>query len=382
MNRRPFRGPWPGCITALPVGVLLASVALADPVTGPLPPSVMAGADTFLEGLPAADAPVAFEGRYARGRDGEVELAYPGVTAHLRFRGTSLALHASASNGGSSFDVIVDGGTPSVLRLEAGDGTYVVYRGTAGEHRVELVRRNESWRGTCALLDFAPDPNGALLDPPTLPGRRLLFIGDSVTCGELSAWRPGDDPKDGSHSDARESYGMILARRLAAQCALVSYGGRGLIRDWQGIRATNNAPQFYDLSLPDDPSSRWDHQLYVPDAVGIQLGTNDFNLGPPDEAEFVNAYVGLIRKVLRDAPEAYVFVMDSPIVDDDATKGPRRTILHGYLEAVVAQAASPKVILAPLRHYPGVPGNGHPTGADHVGIADELEPVFREALGW
>ena len=96
----------------------------------------------------------------------------------------------------------------------------------------------------------------------------------------------------------------------------------------------------------------------------------------------MNAYVALIRKVLRDAPEAYVFVMDSPIVDDDAAKGPRRTILHTYLEAIVAQAASPKVILAPLRHYPGVPGNGHPTGADHIAMADELEPVFRQALGW
>jgi len=338
-------------------------------------------ADTFLEGLPAADAPVAYEGRYARGPNGEVRLGFPGVTAHLRFRGTSLALHAVASTPACSFDVSVDGGAPRVLRLSAGEGTYPLCHVPEGEHTVTLLRRTESWRGTVDLLDFAPDPNGALLDPPALPGRKLMFIGDSVTCGELAAWQPGDDPKDALYSDARDSYAMILARRLGAQCALVSYGGRGVIRDWQG-HAAGNAPQFYGLALPDDPAALWDAQQYVPDAVGIGLGTNDFNLGAPDEAEFVNAYVALIRRIRHDAPGAYIFVMESPIVTDDAAKGPRRTLLRRYLEAVVARAASPQVILAPVAHQPGVPGNGHPTGADHMAMADQLEPLFRTALGW
>jgi formate dehydrogenase major subunit len=61
----------------------------------------------------------------------------------------------------------------------------------------------------------------------------------------------------------------LVARRLGAQCHLVSYGGRGIIRDWQGIRDTRNAPVFYELALPDDPAVRWDHMRYVPDAIGI-----------------------------------------------------------------------------------------------------------------
>ena len=39
-----------------------------------------------------------------------------------------------------------------------------------------------------------------------------------------------------------------------------------------------------------------------------------------------------------------------------------------------------KVQLLPLRNYPGVPGNGHPTAAEHEAMADEIEPAFRAAL--
>jgi hypothetical protein len=330
----------------------------------------------------ASDANAVYEGRYALDERGAVRLGFPGVTAHLRFQGSVLSMKADASSDDALFDLCVDGGPPTLLRLRKGDGTYPLFNGSAGVHTIELTRRNESWRGTCSILGYATGAGGALLAPAPLPGRRLMFIGDSVTCGELTAWRPGADPKDGVNSDARASYGMILARRLGAQCHLVSYGGRGLLRDWQGIRATNNAPQFYGLALPDDPTASWDSSRYVPDAVGIQLGTNDFSSGIPAREEFVAAYVDLIRRVRGDAPNALIFVMDSPIVRDDPAGGPKRTVLHGYLEAVVGKFGSPKVILAPLSHYPGVPNNGHPTGPEHVAMADELEPVLRRTLGW
>ena len=209
-----------------------------------------------------------------------------------------------------------------------------------------------------------------------------MFIGDSVTCGELTAYETGRDTKAKLNSNARLSYGMILARQLGAQCNLVSYGGRGIIRDWQGIRDTRNAPQFYELALPDDPAAFWDHSRYVPDAIGIQLGTNDFSQGIPDQNEFVNAYVQFIEKVRRDAPNAVIIVMDSPMVDNDESCGPRRSALHFYLQQIVARVHDAKVMLASLKHYPGVPGNTHPTGEEHEAIAAELAPAFRRALGW
>lgn len=332
----------------------------------------------------SANAPVVrYEGRYAVDAHDGVRLGFPGVTAYLRFRGSSLALRASASTGDVWFDVAIDDASPAKLHLREGDGNYpLLTANTIGEHRLRLVRRTESWQGECTLHGFELGAGGEYLSAGTAPARRLMFIGDSVTCGEMTAWTPTGPAKSAENSSAALSYGMIVARRLGAECHLVSYGGRGIIRDWQGIRDTRNAPQFYELALPDDPKSKWDHHRYVPDAVGIQLGTNDFNQGIPDQNEFVSAYVEFVRKVRRDAPSAAIFLMDSPIVTDDAIKGPRRTALHGYLEQIVQRIDDPKVRLLPLQNYPGVPGNGHPTGAEHEAMADAIEPAFRAALGW
>ena len=333
--------------------------------------------------MPANNSAMIYEGRYATDASGAVRLGFPGVAAHLRYRGANLTMRARASQDDIYFDVSIDGAEPAILRLHGGEGDYVVLQNAAGgEHGVVLTRRNESWQGTCEILGFDPGRGGELLPPPALPERKLMFIGDSVTCGEKDTYDPSRDMNDKLNCNAKVSYGMLLATRLGAQCHLVSYGGRGVIRDWQGIRDTANAPQFYELALPDDPTAQWDHRRYVPDAIGIQLGTNDFSLGIPDQNEFVNAYVEFIRKLRRDAPNAQIFLMDSPIVNDEPVKGPRRTVLHAYLGQIIARVASDKVRLAPLAHYPGVPGNGHPTGREHEAMVAELEPVFRQALGW
>lgn len=333
--------------------------------------------------IPANAPDIRIEGRYAEDAKGGIRLGFPGVTAFLRFRGSTLALQASASTSDVWFDVAIDDAPPTKLQLREGDGSYpLLSSSNSGEHRLRLVRRTESWQGVCTLRDFELGAGGKILPADPAPARRLMFIGDSVTCGEMTAWTPSGPAKSAENSSAAMAYGMIVARRLNAECHLVSYGGRGVIRDWQGIRDTRNAPQFYELALPDDPTAKWDHRRYVPDAIGIQLGTNDFNQGIPDQNEFVNAYVEFVRKVRRDAPRAPIFLMDSPIVTDDAIKGPRRTALHGYLEQIVRRLDDPKVQLLPLRHYPGVPDNGHPTGAEHEAMASEIEPVLRTALGW
>ena len=350
----------------------LATSALASAAAGSSTPPVQ-----------ASDARIIFEGRHVTEPSGAVRLGFPGVTAHLRFRGQTLVMRAAASTDDLYFDVSVDGAAPSLLRLHHGEGEYpVVQSDHAAEHTVAIMHRNESWQGVCTILGFDPGAGGVLLAPPKLPGRKLMFIGDSVTCGEMTAYAPGRDMHDKANWSARLSYGQIVARQFGAQCHLVSYGGRGVIRDWQGIRATRNAPQFYELALPDGPAIPWEHSRYVPDAIGIQLGTNDFSQGIPDQKEFVDAYVEFIRRIRHNAPAALIFVMDSPIVRDEPDRGPRRTVLHACLEQVVARLGDAKVILAPLSHYPGVPGNGHPTGPEHEAMAAELEPVLRRALGW
>lgn len=330
----------------------------------------------------ADDRRIAYEGRTAPGPDHRVRLGYPGITIHLRANAAAVVMKTNASSDGVYFNVSIDGAAPQRVQAPKGEGTVTLLQmNVAGEHALDVVRRTESWQGTCDILGFTTK-EGELLDAPGLPTRKLLFIGDSVTCGEGTEPEASPDPHSPLRADAEASFGMQLARRLHAQCDLVSYGGRGVIRDWQGNRTTATAPQFYELALPDDPTSWWNHASYVPDAVGICLGTNDFSRGIPDENEFVNAYVEFVRKIQRDAPHAVIFLIDSPILNDGAGEPPKRSTLGAFLDEVVSKVASPNVRHAVIKHYNGAPDNAHPTAADHTGITNELEPLFRTALKW
>jgi lysophospholipase L1-like esterase len=329
------------------------------------------------------DAPrIVYEGRTVVGPDHEVKMGFPGIVTVVRIKGGQLTARINAGSDDVYFNLSVDGSPPARLRLKKGVNELDLLKGfTPGVHSVELVRRTESWEGVCQVLGFDLG-DGELLEPVPLPSRKLLFIGDSVTCG--SGTEQSDVPgKPGAErSNAAATFCMKLAARLNAQFNLVSYGGRGVIREWEGITATNNAPEFYELALPDDPVSLWDHRRYLPDAIGICLDTNDFSRGIPDETTFVNGYVEFIRKVHRDAPDAPIFLIDSPILDDTPGEAPKLTVSRAYLDEIVRKVGFPKVTHVNIRHYKGSPGDGHPTAAEHTLIADELEPVFRKSLAW
>jgi lysophospholipase L1-like esterase len=329
---------------------------------------------------PADDPHVSYEGRVACGPDHQVRMGFPGIVTRLRVDATSVNAKILASSDDVYFNLVLDDCAPRRLRLKKGLNDVVLLSETQpGAHNIELVRRTESWEGVCEIVGISVE-EGTFLDPLPLPSSKLMFIGDSITCGEGT--EPSDiDGKPGAErSNAEASFCMKLARRLKAQCNLVSYGGRGIIRDWQGIRDTNNAPQFYEFALPDDPNARWDSRKYVPDVVGICLGTNDFSQGVPDQNEFVNGYAEFIRKIMRDAPKARIILIDSPILTDGEGQIPKKKVCRAFLEEILRKIGSKNVSLAWVRHYLGSPGDGHPTGAEHTLIADELESAFRGAL--
>ena len=226
--------------------------------------------------MPADDPRVRITGRVDRSRPGRVRIGYPGVALRVRFEGTSLAMRADATTPDVYFDVTVDGGPPRVLRLSSGTGDTVLAQGLPrGTHTVELVHRNETWQGVAG--SSGSGRTGASLEPEPRPARRLLFVGDSVTCGENVDRAVGACRKDASHWNAAGSYGMRLAGALGAEAHLVCYGGRGLVRDWQGRTDVLNAPRFFDLAVPEEDGPAWDHAAWAPDVVVVSLGTNDFS---------------------------------------------------------------------------------------------------------
>lgn len=320
---------------------------------------------------------VSIEGRYQRIDGDSVQVAYPGVGLHVHFFGTSLHLAGVSWSESVYVDVIVDDGEARRLQIPPGESEVTLCEVDEGEHRVAIIKRTEGWQGHVQWRHVRC-PGGRVLPAPSLPSRRLLFIGDSITAGAGADVQPTDPPQGAHNSNGRVAYGSVLARSLNAQFHLVAYGGRGLIRDWEDKRDTGTAPEYYQLALTDTPDAKWDHAAYVPDAIGICLGTNDFNPGIPDRGEYVEAFVGFVRTVRRDAPEADIFLISSPMHG----VGEARSVLIEYLEETRRRLGDDSVHVVEVSHYPGRDVDSHPIAREHRAMAAELEPIFRRVLGW
>lgn len=334
--------------------------------------------------VPADDPRVQVTGRVDRARPGRVRIGYPGVALRIRFEGTSLAMRAEATTPDVYFDVSADGGVPRVLRLARGAADVVLADGLPpGTHTVELVHRNETWQGVASIAGFRAD--GRLLEPGPRPSRRLLFVGDSVTCGENVDRAAGGCRKDASNWSAAGSYGMRIARAVGAEAHLVCYGGRGLVRDWQGRADVLNAPRFFDLALPEDGGPAWDHAAWTPDAVVVSLGTNDFSAsaGPfPGREAWVSACVAFVRQVRARHRSAGIVLTEGAIVGDEDPGRPARATLGAYLDEAVRRLADRRVVRAPSARHPGDACDAHPTAEQHEAMARELEPSVRAVAGW
>ena len=326
---------------------------------------------------------ISYEGRTVGTSEGTVKLGYPGIVTRVNFRGTDLSMSTRTSSDELYLDVIIDDGSPVFLKVPKGRSSVILAKGLkAGEHKVAIHKRVESAVGILEVV--AMNVTGEFLPAHELPARKLLFMGDSFTAGQATTVEDGGpmDPAKAMRQNAPLSYPRLLADQLNAQCHIIAYAGRGVVRDWQGLNTIRCAPEYYENALPDDITTRWNPANYVPDVIGLCLGNNDFGVGVPDQIEYVRAFAEFIMKLRHDAPDAHIFLITSPSLTDEPGKVPMRTVQKAYLEEVVQRLDDPKIQVVQIAHYDGVPGDFHPSGTSHRDVAKELEPVIRKALNW
>jgi hypothetical protein len=321
-------------------------------------------------------------GRVDRTDPAHVRMQYPGVAIRFRFTGDLAVAQIFSDSDNASVTLIVEGTKLQIHHLVKGANELAISAADLGPgpHTVEIVKRNGSWQGITVFEGLRLGNSASLIKPPPLPSRKLLFIGDSVTCGEgVDNYPvcPGDLYRSANAYDVN---GMVLGRRLDAQSELVCFGGRGVVRDWQGHRDVLNAPQFFNYSIPaDDPAQRakWTDDGWIPDAVVISLGTNDWNLqktGPLTEEEFVSKYVGLVRDVRTHFPKAWIVLTQGSIVSDP--------VLSEWVQDTVKRVKDARVVWFASRHFPGSTCDAHPDKMQQLQMADDFEIELRKLLGW
>jgi hypothetical protein len=320
--------------------------------------------------------------------DHAAQMGFPAVTVRFAYRGPAPTLKLSGASPNCFFNLSCNGWDPVLLHLNLGANEVALPSGAApaGGWTVELVRRTESWMGTASFEGLILPEGCEILPAPALPERRLMFIGDSLTCGEYNERFPPENDSTPRSTNAARSYGMLLAKWLNAQAHLVSYGGRGITRDWSGKTDVNIVPVFFERTLPDTPGSVWDHSRYQPDVIVLNDGT-DFDAGPQDEATFTNAYAAFVARVRSVYPRAYILLTESGFQSDgsDGKSPAGRAQLLRTISAVVARqnaAGDVRIRIVRTGFYPGTPTNSHLVAFQHEQVALDLLGPIREVTGW
>lgn len=318
-----------------------------------------------------------FIGRVSHESDG-TNFAWSGSAVELRFRGTEISVTLD-DWGHNFFEVIVDG-EHHVMSVGSEEETYLLASGLEpGEHEVMLYRRSEAFFGPTRFVGFSVPESDWL--PSHVPSeRRIEVVADSTATGYGIE---GPDETCGFSAETENhyiAYPAIAARALGAEVNTIAWSGIGVYRDNSG-NTENTMGLRYPRAVPTDETSTWDFSLFVPQAVVVNLGANDFVADDPG-SEFEEAYEELLDTIASKYPDARIYCAVG-----SSTSGSEYSRLKPRINAIVHSRRASGEAIALLDF--GTTGDEavygcdwHPGKATHQLMADILTAALRRDLGW
>ncbi len=323
------------------------------------------------------------------------------VELHVEFTGTGASVkildEGRYGTNKNYFEVLVDDEPAVKLQALKTQTSYEVAKDLPNaKHTLTVAKRTEAGVGYASFMGLTIQ--GELTEPPAKPERRIEIIGDSISCGS------GNEAENGSEQCSEDgwgqpyhngylAYGPVMARALDAEYHVTAVSGIGLIRNYSSMYDARPMPEVYDLMYYEEMTSiPWDSAEFVPDAVVVTLGTNDFS--PGDSARekmtietYTAAYVAFVEQLRQYYPDAHIFGVSSPMLGD------------GWPEATDMSASDLKsAIAAMVEHFSGAGddkvhqfnvtkliGTGcgtHPSAEQDASMAAELGAYVKETLGW
>lgn len=320
---------------------------------------------------------VHFVGRVDTSDPEDARFAWSGTGVIARFEGTEVSARLG---GGQEYTVVLDDDVQP--KLSATNGLNVLASGLpAGEHTVELYRRTEASLGVSSFMGF-DFGTGTLLSPPVAPARQLEFIGDSITCGYGNEGADMNCPFSADTENHYLTYAALTARALDAELSTIAWSGKGVVCNYGDASDSceNPLPAYYDRTLPDSPGT-WDFSRFQPDAVVVNLGTNDMSTSvDPSQAEFEAGYRAFLEHLRDVYPDAHIFCTNGPMLS-----GTDLSTLMGYIDNVVEALGDPKITSFDIAPQDGSDGYGcdwHPSLERHEKVATVVTAELRDKLGW
>lgn len=327
-----------------------------------------------MAGSPSAEPGVRIVGRTADGAQGP-RFEWPGVSIEARFTGTQVSIELDDAGNENQFEVIIDGERLQKLVTAAGQTTYELASGLSdAEHDLVVWRRTEAYYNATEFLgltDFGS--GGALLAPPPARERRIEVIGDSISVGYGIEGTP---ECSGTQSNENNylSYSSVAARLLDADLVTIAWSGIGMYRNYDEEGPSSDAmPARYDFALPTS-NTPWDFSQYRPDAVVINLSSNDYSTRGDPGQPYIDAYVEFLHHVRENYPDAYIFCLIQW-----STSGPNTETVVATLQ----NEGDANIEAFDINVDTGENAcEGHPDVEKAAAMGQKLADHMRTVLGW
>lgn len=245
-----------------------------------------------------------------------------------------------------------------------------------GVHTVTVLKLSEAlqsnWETSAVFTD------GSFLAAPQDDSRyKIEFIGDSITAGFGNRCPTKDGPFCTREQDGYDSYAAIAARSLDAAYQIFAVSGYGVYRSPFGKDVPPLYPYADGLHGQQAP---WDFSAFSPDAVVVNLGTNDggwINLEPSLSTEekirlVIGRYVEFLHTIRDAHPGAYILCTIG-LLESNATP---------YVEQAVARAQAEGMERLSFLKLPAAEsfGAGHPSLEAHKAGAEALVQALTPIL--
>jgi lysophospholipase L1-like esterase len=317
------------------------------------------------DGAPA-DTNIVYVGRWDRSVANVAKSYWSGAYFRVNFTGTTVQLRLAAA---AHLHVSIDGKADVDLPGANGTVNLTPTPLAAGVHTLRVAVHSEY--DVMQFLGLVLDA-GATTLVPEARARRIEFIGDSITAGccALSEWALSD-------------YAWRVGEILNADHTQIAYSGICL---QNGVRCSSPnsigmSQQYFKLQTVDYPTSpAWDFSRYQPDAVVINLGTNDHNFGVSD-ATFQATYTTFLQDLRARYPSAWLFAV-RPFGGFKAV--PTLAAVNARISAGDTRLAyvdtTGWVTVGTSDYSPN--DTLHPSDSGHVKIANRLAPFIAKSARW
>lgn len=325
------------------------------------------------------------------------ELTWSATGVSFTFYGTSASIGLKSVSGTNSAEIIVDG-KRTVIPNVSGSTVSTPANLTGGKHTVVFRKLSEPGFGSIFLGKITTDGKFG----PDVPSqaRKIEVIGDSITVGYgIGALLPCTNTA--ALEDITKTYSALAANKLGADYSIVAWSGRGVTRNYVQA-APDTSPiisELYTRYGANDADGSYNFPPRLnPDAVVINIGTNDFSylgsaangstvaLRPPlNPQTYTTAVVNFIRSIEKRYRSATFFLVTSPMLNDGypSQQDAQKTTQTNALKDAIAQLNGTEAYLVDWPSQGGDVGcDYHPTPETNAIGAEKLVGAIRQALGW